>query len=81
MHVLATLPPTSENPLLHTRVNSPCVALIDACAKNGSLLVDLLGVLERAGDDVGYFVDVRDRDRVRGARDFHGLRGPRHAWP
>jgi hypothetical protein len=36
----------------------------------------LPGVLERAGDDVSYFVDVRDRDRVRGARDFHGLAGP-----
>jgi len=42
---------------------------------SGLLLRQLLSVPRRTEDDVRHFVDVRDRDRVRGALDLHDLAG------
>ena len=46
---------------------------IDVRAKNGSVLGDLLDGLERAEDEVGHFLGVRDANRVGCALDLHDL--------
>ena len=68
--------PTYQLPrivLLGTWVNSPCATLIDVCMKNRAVLVELLDVLERAEDDLGHLVGVRDGEPVGGALDLHNL--------
>jgi hypothetical protein len=54
-------------------VNSPGATLIDLCTKNRLGLVELLDVLDRAENDVGHLVGVRDGEPVGGALDLHDL--------
>ena len=54
-------------------MNSPCATLIDLCTKYRLGLVKLLDVLDRADDDLGHLVGVRDGEPVGGTLDLHNL--------
>ncbi len=60
-------------PIPRTSVNSPGATLINLCTKNRLVLVELLDVLDRAEDDVGHLVGVRDAEPVGGTLDLHNL--------
>src|SRR5918997_1089150 len=47
-----------------------------AFSVSGLVLGELLDVPRRSEDDIGHSVGVRDRNRVRGTRDFYDLAGP-----
>jgi hypothetical protein len=51
-----------------------CATLINLlCTKNRLGLVELLEVLDRAEDDLGHLVGVRDGEPVGGTLDLHNL--------